>query len=283
MHIARHKTDQRVMKMARDSYRSALDDTLARFKRDRSALCHASDELIALFNYSAAIGDEPEPDLGALDLFIEASIASYKIALNPGQEVTFTFRKRPYRAVAKRKVSVTTQGWINAFQAAIARRDRDAISQLAALNLDEVQQLEKRNPLKPLGVDHYYARLLKGLFKKGSACRPYLAKMTEACERVPEASPIHRFTRDLARPEVNLLTSLMNKDEAGFNSALEEALKSHRRYFTRVALRDPYGTVSLPLSALVVMAQDAGMTIEHTSDYVPSCFVGAVALARVVS
>lgn len=72
-------------------------------------------------------------------------------------------------------------------------------------------------------------------------------------------------------PEIQCLFHLLDRDEAGFNEALHEGVKLHKKYWSSSENRrgDPRGMFSLALTAYASLAYDRDMKVEVESDYVP--------------
>lgn len=64
------------------------------------------------------------------------------------------------------------------------------------------------------------------------------------------------------------LARLAEDDAAGFNNALVDALKVHRRFFgSKTESRNSHGWVALGPLALCCLAHDRGITLNARSDY----------------
>ncbi|MFF9166855.1 MULTISPECIES: immunity 49 family protein [unclassified Streptomyces] len=74
---------------------------------------------------------------------------------------------------------------------------------------------------------------------------------------------------------IHLFTYFLRKDREGFNTALAEALESHKAYWTATDERahDFSGTIALGPLAVACLAYDAGFPIDVESEYLPKALL----------
>jgi hypothetical protein len=271
MHIARHPIDKHVIATSYKSYQSLKNDALSLFDEDKTAVRVLSGYFASLFYCSTVTESDVEKRLEWLDLFIEASDAQYKMAVNIGADTRFEFMNATFELSPPRKnYLVTDVGWTEAYMAAIVRQNGNAIDQLATNDLNEIRRQEKANGFE---YSFLFAQFLQHLYEKGYDLGNHLLKVSDASLKVPKTSPLYDYMLDIAGPQIDLVTYVLLKDEENFNAKLKTALLSFREYYERQGDQgqvDPSGLVSIPLSAIVVLAKDVGLAIKHTSDYLPS-------------
>ncbi len=80
--------------------------------------------------------------------------------------------------------------------------------------------------------------------------------------------------RRMTLPYLQALRSLDQRDQANFASALTEALKGHKKFWSSAKYRQQFnGFVSLELIAAGALAWDRGMRFEVESDYLPMSWI----------
>jgi hypothetical protein len=270
MHISRHTIDKQAMAVSYKAYQRLERDAVTEFMSDMTVVEDLSGYLIHLFYYSGLFEDEVEKTLDWLDLYIAASVVKYTLAVNIGTSARFEFMSKTYELVPPEKdYGVAVTDWIEIYLAAIARGNNKAIDQLAAIDLDEVRRQQTG---KSFEYSFLFAQFLRHLFDKGVDHGDNLAKASEASMEVPKSSLLYDYMLDIAGPQIDLFSCILYKDEEKFNNLLKEALLSYKNYYEREeeqGKKDPFGLVSIPLSAIVRVAKEEGLTIQHTSDYLP--------------
>ena len=88
--------------------------------------------------------------------------------------------------------------------------------------------------------------------------------------------------RCLSIPYLQVLRKLGARDSLGFETALTEALKLHKKYWSAKASRrkEEVGFVSLALLGLAALAWDRGLRFKVESDYLPWSWVTGEVFGR---
>ncbi|MDB5014959.1 MAG: hypothetical protein JWQ25_3161 [Daejeonella sp.] len=217
------------------------------------------------FCNSAALAYPVEKQLYYLDLFIDASLAKYQMATNIGTPITINFQRNQHQVTAEDKdYSVSDQNWMLGYLAALARRKMDVVHDFCAINLDIVNQQDETT-----GGTYslLFAKFLQRLFIKGE---PHGQNLLAAANEIKEGSmpdETYNYALHIDGPLIDMFTPIFTNDEKDFNEMLLNALDLHKKYWTKEPKNIPNGLISLPITAITVMAKDYDFKIEHTSDY----------------
>ena len=79
--------------------------------------------------------------------------------------------------------------------------------------------------------------------------------------------PTYDYALHIDGPLIDMFVPLLSDDKEDFNAMLIQALEYHKKYWSREQKNIVGGLVSLPITALAVMAKDYGFHVDHTSDY----------------
>ena len=276
MYISRHTIDKQGITGPYQVNLGLKERRMADLDTNISMLRNLWRYCLDLFFQSAVLIDDKQKTLSYLELYVEAAAATYTMATHIGTNVSVSFMGKTQELVPPEKdYKVSPAGWIFAWFAAILRRNKGAIDALHAVDLEKIRQLDKT---KGYEYTFLYARFLQQLFEKGVDHGANLSKASEESMKVPENSLVYDYMLDIAGPQMDLLIYVLYKDEKKFNERLLKALESFKRYYENLGKAgetDPYGLISLPLSAIVLMAKDQGIAIHHTSDYIPDYLINA--------
>ena len=101
-------------------------------------------------------------------------------------------------------------------------------------------------------------------------CEAYEARPLKISE-----SNVAAIVRQLNIPYYRVMRKLGERDAAGLESALAEAVAEHKKYWSAKAVRrqEKVGFVSLPLLGLAALAWDRGLRFHVDSDYLPWSWV----------
>ncbi|MFT2017280.1 immunity 49 family protein [Streptomyces sp. 796.1] len=161
--------------------------------------------------------------------------------------------------------------WLTAFWMAITCRDQPRMDQLCQV---PISLLRESGAI----YDEYIYDWVDSLQTYWTE-RPGLSdKFVRAFKGAdPDDAPIagRELMLRLLYPPLNLFYRFLDRDHAGFNTALVQALQLHKAYWTaneeRMETAD--GAVALDLLAIACLAYDAGFPIDVESEYLPSCIL----------
>lgn len=211
----------------------------------------------------------------AAALAAEAAAALLALASHaPGETLPVTLSGEEHRLPCSGPTSTTHAGcWLNGVRAAVVAMDRRALDVLVGVPTQVVRASSTRgDEFVYLQVDTWRA-LVTG--------EPQTAKLLLTAldaadpDKVQLASP--DYVLDQAVPELEVMGRLLQRDAEAFNAALEKALKLHKTYWGKgKRAGDPDGFIAWGLTALARLAQDIGITVTVTSDYVPAVLLRAI-------
>jgi hypothetical protein len=200
-----------------------------------------------------------------LDMFIDASLAKYQMATNIGKEITINFLGKQHQVVPPAKnYSVSEQNWITGYMAALAQRKMAIVKLFCDIDLDLVHQNKKTQ-----GGEYslLFAKFLKRLFNKGE---PHGKNLLAAANKIQEnemPASTYDYALHIDGPVIDMFTPILINDKNDFNRLLLQALELHKKYWTKQQENLVDGLISLPITALTVMAKNYDFDIDHTSDY----------------
>jgi hypothetical protein len=266
MHVARHPFEPEIV-----ANRARLDEkSLASYRKDIESgnyLLFRGIERISRENVHDVVALQRPIDeqLRALDLFVDASLAKYQMATNVGRPVRIDFLGTQYEVVADdNDYSVSLKNWSLGYLAALARRRMPIVHAFCQIDLDLVARKTKT---KIGAYNTPFARFLQRLFVKGEPHGKNLLAVADEIRQdaMPEALYDHALRIDGSL--VDTFTSVLTQDATRFNASLLVALERYKSYWSTKQVNYPDGLISLPLTALVVMAKDHDLDVVHTSDY----------------
>lgn len=261
------------MDEVRSSYENYIyikDEALVIFETDKTVLPLLASYYLKLFYQSTVLEKDEQVITGYLKGFVDASVATYIMAANINKKIVINFLDDEYRIVPPEINYMTTcSGWIDTYYAAILTRDTDAIELLECIDLQYImEQVKGREPY----YIFLYAEFLQKRLHKGVDPSALLLKASDESMELPKDDPRYDYMLDIAGPQIDLFTFILYKEEKEFNSLLKDSIGYFKNYYENLGFSEttPESFVSLPLSALAVISKESGLTITHTSDYLPS-------------
>ncbi len=227
---------------------------------------------LALQNLGNAVGISLSEDeqLKYLDYFIESGLAACQMAVNVGKEIKIVFHKQEYIIIPEEKnYTVSDKSWIAGYLACIARRDMITRKAYCEIDLD---MLENKSQTKGGQYSLYFAKFLQRLFLKAEPHGKNLLAAANEIKKDKMPEPTYEYALYNDGPLIDMYTPILMNDEKDFNAMLLNALELHKKYWQKEPA-DPLGLISLPITALTVMAKDYDFKIEHTSDYIVQSLV----------
>lgn len=266
MFIKRHPFQTEILESNIVLNDNNIDSYLKELKESNFLLIRGLERLsFENFCYSAALAYPIEKQLYYLDLFIEASLGKYQMATNIGKSLSINFQEIHHEVTPDDKnYSVSDQNWMLGYMAALARRKMDAVHAFCDINLDIVNQQDETT-----GGTYslLFTKFLQRLFLKGEPHgQNLLAAVNEIKEdKMPDGT--YNYALHIDGPLIDMFTPILTNDEKDFNEMLLDALNLHKKYWSKEQKNIPNGLISLPITAITVMAKDYGFKIEHTSEY----------------
>ena len=160
--------------------------------------------------------------------------------------------------------------WRTGMLAAAAARHHEAIATLASIRPDDLQGL---SPAAPPWIASEAAALAAVFRRDGDAAERLVAALSEADpDRV---DPISRnYVLDVVAAELELGFRVVDRDAAGVERALGQALERHHHYYGHGDAKGSVeGQLALAPLALACLARDLGTATTVTSDYIPDWIV----------
>jgi hypothetical protein len=213
---------------------------------------------------TAALGLPPEDQVQLLDTFIECSLAKYQMATHVGSAMTIELFGERHELVPEDKDYVVSEhNWALGYFAALARRKMAVVRQFCEIDLDVVRDRDRTK-----GGPHslLFAKFLQRLFVKGEPHGKNLLAAAQAIQpdAMPEATYDHALHVD--GPLIDLFVPIFSGDADDFDAMLQKALELHVKYWQRQPRNFLEGLVSVPLTALAVMAKDYDLEFRQRSD-----------------
>lgn len=273
MFVSRHPIDKKRIATVYESRKTDTAEKIAEamenpalFRGPVARECHD------LFYYSTVAEKDESVIKQILKDYAEASVAAFRMFENKGQKISIQFRGQTIETTAPESgYTLAETMWIKTYYAAIAVRDKAARTALEEIDIDK---LATASSMKPDTYLVSFAKFLQGLNSSVDHAANLLKASNESLQ-LPENTYAYEYMLNITGPQIDLFSKLLYKEEKEFNEQLLKALESHKAYHTKKGKKDmdPEGLVSLPLTGITAYAKMSGFTIEHTSDYIPSCFL----------
>jgi hypothetical protein len=157
--------------------------------------------------------------------------------------------------------------WNKYFYFALLSGNRNAIDELISIP----ESVMKKAQLKTDEVDFAIVRFLKGLYTSnvdlGALLKDAMLLSDPARNELGRAD----YLLYIKSPELNLYRLIFSNDNKGFDSALEQALKLHKKFWSTSKNQNAAeGWISYPIICACKIAKESkGYTISVESDYLP--------------
>jgi hypothetical protein len=167
---------------------------------------------------------------------------------------------------------IHVDSWIRAFSLAVMARSARSVEILRQVP-HKIHEADSRGKLTE--YDFTLAELLKGVYTPDAPLAQLLLKSMETFD--PDELTDARFfykSRILLPIDSILRTIFEPKGEEAFNEAMEKALTLHKEYYVKKDKMAEEGLVSVPLTALAVIAYDhRGYEVRVANEYIPDWIV----------
>ncbi len=255
------------------SLREMTDEVLGQRVSGRASMLGvAADEAMHDLGYYIAVGEPDERLIRMSTLIAQCAEGVFRAR----------FAYRPCRLrIGEQTVSVpndehvsyaTPVTWLNGFSAAAVSRNGRLLDRLCAIPGEpfEATRLDERGRMALPVVE---------------ALRTYWLGTSDLVSRLERAASRVTFLgggwgEEIYLPAMDALVCLAANDVMGFNDAMYDALKRHRRMCLRegsVLFGSPRGMLAPILCGLMALAVDQGVEVTVTSGYLPPIFVEGVA------
>src|SRR5690554_2539985 len=211
----------------------------------------------------------------ALCLAEQLGTGHFRSVLNDGKELQLRFEDRQLPITGKYTANNTDIGvWLKVFCYGVMTRSGEALEVLNQVGEDMLLQAEKAPPTK---YELALTALLKGVYNPEANLAQLLLDSKAAFD--PDELHDSRFfyvSRILLPIDSIIRTIFAGDQEDAFNDHMEEALRLHQEYWVKVSDITEEGLVSVPLTALAVMAYDhKGYRVRVENEYIPDWVVTA--------
>ncbi|MBL4674759.1 MAG: immunity 49 family protein [Mucilaginibacter sp.] len=266
MHVSRNPIDAQVIVNIIKSNDDNINNYFEQLQAGNFLVVRGIERLSLdnLYN-SAALNYPVDKQLYYLDLFIDASLAKYQMLGNIGRQITISLSGTSYLMVPPDKnYWVSEQNWLLGYMAALAHRKMAIVKLFCAVDLDLVHQ---KKDTKGGEYILLFAKFLQRLFINGEPHADRLLAASGAIKEGTMPESTYEYALYTDGPLMDIFKSIFVDDEKEFNERLLEALELHKKYWAKQPANSVRGLLSLPLTALCVMAKDYDFKIDHTSDY----------------
>ncbi|WP_417360707.1 immunity 49 family protein [Gallaecimonas pentaromativorans] len=223
---------------------------------------------IKAFGESIILSSPHQTCIRHLNLVKELGAANFAYVINEGITFKTHIDGHTIELTGQPKTDyVDTDSWIKVHCAAVMLRDFDAVN---ILNLVSEATFISAN-LRPDSFDLALVDILKGIFQGDSDLATLLEKAL-LCDDIDDMRL--PYAHHILSPLLPLVRCIFTANaEAEFNQELREAVAMHKAYWSKDEL-EAQGWVSLPLTALAVIAKDAkGYKMSFETDYIPAWIV----------
>jgi len=269
MRIKREKVDTDQLK---NKYENALEfynERMADLPGNPYLVRPLSNRSFDLFFSSFLFDPDEEKIKLYLHLYAESSLAKFLMALNVGKEISFRINQASLSLTPdERDYEISVLKWINLFYAAILLKDADLLRSTADIDLDKVNDLTSSKTEK---YNFHFAVFLQKWYKKAGNASDELLLASQTSNEVSKQSPLYDYMLDIGGPQIDLFSKIIYNEASEFNSLFKNAVQYHKNFFegeSKNGIINTAGIISLPLSAICLIAKNTGFHIETSSDFI---------------
>lgn len=223
---------------------------------------------IQTFTYSAL--KEPldkEKTMEYLGHARDCGVGNFMYATYIGQEFSVVIDNKEINLVGGHNPAFKHAAvWIKSFYAALITRASNARAQLCLTPNSVFQNAN----ITANDFDLALINVYKGLFDSSAKMGELLSATLDASD--PEKLEVARqdYIYDITSPVLVLIHAILTKNEEEFNTKLQQALESHKKFWAGKHKDESEGWISLPLLAACSLAVDnTDFNIIPKSEYIP--------------
>lgn len=272
MNIAHHNYDRKKLADYYAVELRSIENSISIFNKGKYfVLRDMYTKTLAASCCSVILGKSKEEIKNHFYLFLEVAIGKYKMGTNVDHEISFSFLGTEYNYIPEQKnYTLTDQGWITAFFAAMLFMDIEKISELNKIDLEKV-----KNATNVKGGEHtlMFAKFLQHVFKGDENNFDNLKKASDLIK--PELMPgeIYDFALQITGGQIDLFGAALLKEKPYFNDVFLKVVQWHKDFYVKNNPQSEEGLFALELTAICVLAKYYKIDIDHTSDYTPAIFL----------
>lgn len=272
MHIPHHSFDRQKLEAYYESELRSIESSKKMFDEGSYfVLKDTYNNALAAAYCSVVLGKPKEEIKNNFYLFLDIAIAKYKMGTHVGEEITFAFLGKEYKYTPEAKrYSLTDQGWITAFFAALLFMDLGKISELNKIDLDKVMEVTKVQ-----GGEYtlLFARFLQHVFKGDQNNFDNLKKASDKIKPELLSKDIYDFALEITGGQIDLFGAALLKETPHFNEVYLKAVQWYKDYYSKHNPESETALFAMELTAICMLAKHYKIEIEHSSDYTPKVFL----------
>jgi hypothetical protein len=157
--------------------------------------------------------------------------------------------------------------WIEGFYAALAVRDDVTLDRLCRT---PAAALTNGPGVTTSPYTGTWQQCLRAVWRRSPEAGTLLADSLQQTDPTQVTPGLEGWALSIDVPAMELLYRIIESDQAGFTTALGEALNRHREYWSQ---KDSGGIIALPITALAALAAATGLAVTPQPPYVPRCLL----------
>lgn len=199
---------------------------------------------------------------------------SFQSVMNIDKQFMLTYGNEQVPVVGeKSRCGINAGNWLDVFYCAIITRNMALIRILSQVP----ETIFNADELGSGNFDNQLAELFKAIFSPEANFAEQLVKTTAAFDPNDFTNERFVFVSHIFWPQLAIIRTIFSPDsEVEFNQEMEKALLLHKERWMKISVNAAEGIISLPLTALAVLAHDhAGYKLTVENGYVPDWLVSA--------
>lgn len=199
---------------------------------------------------------------------------SFQSVMNIDKQFMLTFDNEQVPVIGeKSRCGISAGKWLDVFYCAIITRNMALIRILSQVP----ETIFNADELGSGNFDNQLAELYKAIFNPKSNFTEQLVKSTAAFNPDNFTDDRFAFVSRIFWPQLAIIRTIFSPaSEAEFNQEMEKALVLHKERWIKTSDTAARGIISLPLTALAVLAHDhAGYKLTVENGYIPDWLVSA--------
>jgi len=255
-------------------YESEWEDFMKDMKDSITSLIASQfNRTIGVFAVTASNEDFRDQSIRYFNILNTLGVANFKSAMKPDETFCINLDGESIELTGEETTAyMHTTIWIDAFCVAVIARDMEGIRTLCQMP----ESAHATANIQPDVFDLRFVEMLKGLFNPEANIAQLIVNAMQAAEVEASNADKEVYKSHILWPMFPLMRCILQTEaEAEFNEKLEAALIEHKEYWQH-SERDftPSGWVSLPLTAMCVLAADnKRYKVAIKTDYIPEWLV----------